>query len=289
MRIRTKNRQWPEASSDEGDMRYMLVGFTAGPNIYYVRQRQGSGLGRWWRFTYLSSEGCVVRQVIEETALREAGKGRDALLVYATEAALEESPNPLPQELETFVDQDNERFQQELAEESASSWQTLPEAPIEPIGGWNDEDTQYADAGNTGLRRQSFDAPAYEAPARQGYYPNNLHSHSGASSRTLTPNEGAEMQELGVVLPKETQATISQFLKNAGYPNSRTPENGTAAGGSDVFMEDSPEDGSRHIEDVDNGKKEDTEMGEGEGKEKGAEKYGSNNPYKPIVERESLL
>lgn len=281
--VRSQNRELPGASTHGADMRYVLCGFTAGPNMYYIRQRYGSGIGQWWSFSWTPGHGCIVLHHTEEAALEEAGKGgKDTMLVYATEAALEEPLTPLTQELRDFVDQDNARFQQELADEPPSSWQLLPEANIEPLGGWDMAPSQYAEAN---ADPKPWDVPVdygIQIPtAKQGYYPN---TENDDSSRTLTPNI-EEAQEMGVAMPKESQRVVSNFLKTKGWKSKADADVDRNAAGSDVEMgdRDSPGGRAQHIEDVD---------AEGEGKDKedtGSQKYGSNNPYKPIVEREQLL
>ncbi|KAH9904880.1 hypothetical protein F4778DRAFT_731087 [Xylariomycetidae sp. FL2044] len=79
---------------------------------------------QWWRFGYEDNSESPVKleKVTLEDALVFAGTGdRCPVLIYATEAALEENPAPLSDPLRMFVKADNRSFQQELDREQDES------------------------------------------------------------------------------------------------------------------------------------------------------------------------
>jgi len=77
---------------------------------------------QWWKLSCEEDNGYMVASEVTtfEAVAREAcGIGCKPFLIYATEKAMDEAPDPLPEPLKTFVRFDNRHFKMELAQAEA--------------------------------------------------------------------------------------------------------------------------------------------------------------------------
>ena len=119
--------------------KYTLRGLSTTPHTLYVLeptkpQDEDDMLStdtkdwQWWRIEFVSSDAKPVRhtKVTEDVVLGAAStESANALLVYASQAAVSYQPAELPPQLQNFVRADNLNFSQEL-EGSASLRSTTP-------------------------------------------------------------------------------------------------------------------------------------------------------------------
>ncbi|KAI8623694.1 hypothetical protein F5Y19DRAFT_350962 [Xylariaceae sp. FL1651] len=79
---------------------------------------------QWWKIGYVASDASPIKseKVTLDDVLQAAGtEAKNPILIYASEAAIQDEPIPLSDALRMFVKADNRSFQQELAQESSSS------------------------------------------------------------------------------------------------------------------------------------------------------------------------
>ncbi|KAI1171476.1 hypothetical protein F4777DRAFT_565466 [Nemania sp. FL0916] len=114
-------------------MKYLLRGVVPTTDIAYVCVRESDGSvnttdvpkvkDQWWEFGYVNGDTSPVRT--EKTTLQDVlssvgttKESRNSILIYATEAAINEEKIPLSDALRMFVKADSRSFQQELAQET---------------------------------------------------------------------------------------------------------------------------------------------------------------------------
>lgn len=122
-------------------VRYKLRGVSTQSNVIYVLspvEPNDSSSGdtptdasQWWRveYSYASAQPYITREKFTEKAvLEKASEERnEALLVYATDAAISAPPIPLPKPLEAFVKRDNLAFMEDLqTHEKGNTWEEQP-------------------------------------------------------------------------------------------------------------------------------------------------------------------
>ncbi|KAJ8122758.1 hypothetical protein ONZ43_g1126 [Nemania bipapillata] len=126
--------------------KYLLRGVATTFELAYVCTRdvedltspgEGSGVrDQWWEVGYVKSDSSPVRarKVTLDDVLFAAGtEAKSPILVYASEAALNQEQIPLSDALRMFVKADNRSFQQELVQEESiqETKNQLREAPIQ--------------------------------------------------------------------------------------------------------------------------------------------------------------
>lgn len=122
-------------------VRYRLRGVSTQSNVIYVLSPAGSNNynseeiptddAQWWRieYSYASAQPYITREKFTEKAvLEKASEERnEALLVYATDAAISAPLLPLPKPLEAFVKRDNLAFMEDLqTHEKGNAWEEQP-------------------------------------------------------------------------------------------------------------------------------------------------------------------
>ncbi|KAK7625128.1 hypothetical protein IWX48DRAFT_656890 [Phyllosticta citricarpa] len=117
-----------DASEPSPKATYQLCGMSTDPSVLYVKQNCGKQtVGRdqaesctdWWRIQCDSSGQVSKSRIAQADALAAAAvESREVLLVYASEEALSEPLEELPQALSDFVSADNALFGEELARET---------------------------------------------------------------------------------------------------------------------------------------------------------------------------
>lgn len=131
----------PESVEKIPKVRYKLRGVSTQSNVIYVLSPVGpkdSSSGdtptdapQWWRveYSYASAQPYITREKFTEKAvLEKASEERnEALLVYATDAAISAPLMPLPKPLEAFVKHDNLAFMEDLqTHEKGNTWEDQP-------------------------------------------------------------------------------------------------------------------------------------------------------------------
>ncbi|KAK0719612.1 hypothetical protein B0H67DRAFT_599312 [Lasiosphaeris hirsuta] len=107
--------------------KYALRGVVSDVNRVYVRKREPALMDleddppseQWWKMACaLDNDNAATAEMVSyETVMREAcGIGSKPILIYATDRAMEEIPDPLSDALKTFVKFDNRHYKQELAQ-----------------------------------------------------------------------------------------------------------------------------------------------------------------------------
>ena len=109
--------------------KYTLRGVSLSKFVTYINRRAEPNLvsmsedsdmndqNQWWMIEYstASSNPVNIKKVAEEEVLQEAySKSNKAILVYASENALQKCDTVLPPALQRFIDLDNEAFRMEL-------------------------------------------------------------------------------------------------------------------------------------------------------------------------------
>ncbi|KAK3358962.1 hypothetical protein B0T25DRAFT_588029 [Lasiosphaeria hispida] len=108
--------------------KYTLRGVVGDINRVYVRKREPALMDleeddppseQWWKMSCaLDNDNAATAEMVPyETVMREAcGTGSKPILIYTTDRAMEEIPDPLSDALKTFVKFDNRHYKQELAQ-----------------------------------------------------------------------------------------------------------------------------------------------------------------------------
>jgi hypothetical protein len=168
---------------------------------------------QWWRIEYSTaagSEAYILRERLSLPAVlkKASSEYQSALLIYANDDALSVPPVPVSEALHSFVKQDNVRFLEELQ----NGWGDAYDGPIEPIGGWNEEQLTNASSWNRNTSNtkseewKEYGKPNYSAFGASAYKPaerNGSGADSGMSSATLTPN--TEVDDEGVDMRPATE------------------------------------------------------------------------------------
>ncbi|KAJ2988476.1 hypothetical protein NUW58_g3956 [Xylaria curta] len=110
--------------------KYLLRGVATTPEVAYVCVRgmedssnpeeHLTARDQWWKVGYVKSDASPIKseKVTPDDVLHAAGtESKHPILVYASEAALNQEPIPLSDALNMFIRADNRSFQQELAQE----------------------------------------------------------------------------------------------------------------------------------------------------------------------------
>ncbi|KAI1438279.1 hypothetical protein GGR50DRAFT_640772 [Xylaria sp. CBS 124048] len=113
--------------------KYLLRGVATAYDITYICVRdeddasnsgqQAEVKDQWWKVGYIKSDASPIKseKVTLDDVLQAAGTDcKNPILVYASEAALNEEQKPLSDALRMFVKADNRSFQQELTQEESS-------------------------------------------------------------------------------------------------------------------------------------------------------------------------
>ncbi|KAK0651899.1 hypothetical protein B0T16DRAFT_454314 [Cercophora newfieldiana] len=118
--------------------KYTLRGVVSQPTKVFVRKRETSLMEmeesaapteQWWKLSCEPENDYIVASEATtfDAVVREAcGAGSKPILIYATDKAMDEAPEPLPDALKTFVKFDNRHFKMEQAQAEAEAEQPNP-------------------------------------------------------------------------------------------------------------------------------------------------------------------
>ncbi|KAI1075844.1 hypothetical protein F5B20DRAFT_584807 [Whalleya microplaca] len=193
-------------------------------------------LDQWWKIGYVESDTTPVKleKVNLEDVLQAAEtESKYPLLIYATEAAMEAAPVPLPDPLRMFVRADNRSFQQELAQEKQAQEQQQTQDPASVVTA---ESLSYVPVASPAKRKHSIagssvatrgssrnsndeltfsDEPDpvfrdYEEPVTS--YEEFERATSSGSGRPVT-------KDFEFATPKDSWAASSGFVVTSGQPD----------------------------------------------------------------------
>ncbi|KAJ3574608.1 hypothetical protein NPX13_g4306 [Xylaria arbuscula] len=217
--------------------KYLLRGVATTTEVAYVCVREDDLFGspeampapkdQWWKVGYVARDASPIKceKVTPDDVLQAAGtESKDPILVYASEAALNQKRIPLSDALRVFIKHDNRHFQQELTEET-NSRQT------------NNQDVQKQDQPPVGVTAAALSQLTSEVGTggKRKYSIGSSVATNGSIRSDLADVEFA-LDDTQPVFSDTIEPTDSELLGQSGKDEDRTPEMSERKGGGMSFL-----------------------------------------------------
>lgn len=214
--------KYPEGQSPQDAMHhpYRLCGLATNLGVVYLlhpdTQSNVKGARQWWRMQYDTESANIRRDRLnpDEVLERASSESASALLIYASDDAMDVEPLPLPKELHEFVKKDGVNFLEELQQsQTANGWDYDTSGDVGQ-GGWDKVDYP-PDYEGYEHEWNSVDAQAFQPHYRQD---------SNLSSTTLTPNTEHDDDGGGVREMVEINGGIDAFTGLTHAPSTSSSQ-----------------------------------------------------------------